>query len=133
MTTKELTTAYITKTDTINIPAQIFANNPNLLVIESIFHDCMKITIYPIESDEIVKITFTGSDLSDNSITDLLSILHNYKIIHTSGLIIKDEEFYYECYLNLSHKTKDLKGSLDKIRNIFKEITIDTIELKIAK
>ena len=138
MNKKELTSAFIRRNkDPGNISCNIsvsdvkaFKDSPNILVIQSVTEGCTRLTIYPMDKDEIVKISLSGSNVSEDAITDLSSILQNYEMIHTSGLLIKAEELYYECYLNISHldsKTKDLKESLDKIRNIFKRITIEKI------
>lgn len=137
MKKKELTTASIRRIDdpgniTCNISVsdvKAFTENPNILIIQSITQGCTRLTIYPVDKDDILKISLSGSNISEQSITDLSNILQNYEMIHTSGLLIKAEELYYECYLNLSEsddKTKDLKSSLDTIRLSYK---IKKIEL----
>jgi len=139
MSRKDLTTAYIQRNKdpgdiTCNISVsevKSFKDNPNILVIQSVTESCTRLTIYPIERDEIVKISLSGSNISDKSITDFSNILQNYEILHSSGLLIKAEELYYECYLKLSlsdNKIKDLKTSLDEFSKIFKAITIEKIE-----
>ncbi|MFX1503726.1 MAG: hypothetical protein ACFFDH_22385, partial [Promethearchaeota archaeon] len=58
-----------------------------------------------------------------------------YQLIHTTGVILIEKKLFYECYLNLSlndTKTKELNVSLNKIKNIFKEIKIEEIGLKKA-
>jgi len=113
-----------------------FQQKPYLLIIQSIIENCTRITIYPLDKKSIIKIILNGSDISDEIISDLSQLLQNYEIIHTSGLLIKGRDLFYECYLNQeldSPKTKDLKTSLDKIRNIFKEVRIEQIELKQTK
>jgi len=60
----------------------------------------------------------------------------NYEIIHSSGLLIKKMKIFYECYLNMNqtdNEYKDLKGSLNKIRNIPLEVKIEEISLKSVK
>ena len=83
--------------------------------------------------ERVIKISLSGSNISDDEIAELSKLLHDYEILHTSGLLLKEKELFYECYLNLSFsdtKSKDLKTSLDKIRNIFKEIKIAEISIK---
>ena len=60
-------------------------------------------------------------------------ILQNYQIIHTSGVLIIENQFYYESYLNLNLNEVEAMGlndSLNKIKNIFKQIKIEEIGLK---
>ncbi|MHA1758049.1 MAG: hypothetical protein ACTSVV_14850, partial [Promethearchaeota archaeon] len=69
----------------------------------------------------------------DFMIEELSNILKKYEIIHTSGLLVKKKELNYECYLDLDFsnpKSKDLKSSLNKLKNILKEIIIEEISLK---
>ena len=93
-------------------------------------------TIYPIKKEKIIKISLFGQNVSDNTIERLSEIIKNYEIIHSSGLLIKKMKFFYECYLNLNptdNEYKDLKGSLNKIRNIPLEVKIEEISLKSVK
>ena len=79
-----------------------------------------------------MRLSLYGSNISDEAINRLSKILRRYEIIHNSGFLVKQKQFYYECYFNLSLsdvKSKDLKTSLDKIKNIFKEIKIEQVSL----
>lgn len=108
---------------------------PFMLVVKSATEECIRLTIYPIEKEKIIKMLFTGIEVTENFIEILSKILEEIKIIHTSGLLKKGESFNYECYLNLNKsdiKYKDLIASIAKIRYIFKEIIIDEIGLKKA-
>ena len=118
----------------ISIPKTIeMQNYPFLLIIQSTTEDHIRLTIYPIAREKIVKLFLAGQDISNEGIEILSKIIKKYEIIHSSGLLKKKKDFLYECYLNLSlsdAKSKDLKTSLDKIKNIFKEIKIEEIGLK---
>ncbi|MHA1150273.1 MAG: hypothetical protein ACTSR8_18760 [Promethearchaeota archaeon] len=106
---------------------------PYFLIIQSSASNCTRLTIYPIKNEKILKLNISGADVSDSSIEQLSNILKKYDVIHTSGLLIKQKQLNYECYLNLSFsdiKYKDLKTSLNKIRNIFKHVIIEEIGLK---
>lgn len=140
MRNKYLTKAYIQrKVDAddskislkISIPSTLgLKNYPFLLIIQSTTKDHAKLTIYPIFRKKIIKLSLFGQDISDEVINILSQILKKYEIIHSSGLLMKKKQLFYECYLNLSLtdvKSKDLKASLDKIKNIFKEIKIEEI------
>ncbi len=144
MKESELTKAYIRKnSNPANVKLKLslsnfeeFKKNTYILVVQSITKGCTRLNIYPVSRKKIIKIKLIGSNINDKKIADLSKIFQNYEIIHTSGLLLKAKELYYECYLNLNmsdNKTKDLKISLNKIRNIFKEIKIEEIGLKKSK
>ena len=143
MNGKSLTEAIIRKkkkTSNFNLKISLAglgeSKEPYLLIIQSTASKCTRLTIYPTSKKKILKISITGSEISESSIEELSSILKDFKLIHTSGLLIKDKELNYECYLNLSLsdlKTKNLKSSLNNIRNRFKEIKIEEIGLRKSK
>ncbi len=136
-----LTDSYIqTNIDSLNVTLNIslsevkeLKNSQYLLIIQSSTQKCVKTIIYPLNKEKIIKISLSGKNVSDEVLEDLSKLLQNYEIIHTSGLLVKRKHIFYECYLNLrltDSKSKDLKVSLDKIRNIFKEIKIVEIGIK---
>ncbi|MFX1366606.1 MAG: hypothetical protein ACFFCE_00085 [Promethearchaeota archaeon] len=111
-------------------------NYPYLLIIQSTIENSIKLSIYPLNKEKILKITFSGFDFSNKNINDISKILQKYQLIHTTGVLLIEKKLFYECYLNLSlndTKTKELNVSLNKIKNIFKEIKIEEIGLKKAK
>jgi len=108
-------------------------DEPYLLVVKSATNECIRLTIYPIKTERIVKISLSGTDTTKNFLEILSKILQDFKVLHSSGLFQKVEHFHYECYLNLNKsdvKYKDLIASIDKIRYMFKEIKIEEIGLK---
>ncbi len=110
--------------------------NPFLLIVQSTIENSIKLSIYPLKKEKILKVTFSGFDFSNEIFDDISKIFQNFQVIHTSGAMIIKKQLFYECYLNLSLdeiKVKDLKASLDKIKNIFKEIKIEEIGLKKSK
>ncbi len=143
MNDKKLTSAYLKSRDLngdnlLNLNISIsdkfgVRDYPYVLIIQSITKKRTRLTIYPTKKDRLLKISLFGQNISNDVISILSKILKNYKIIHTSGLLVKQKQLFYECYLNLNLsdvKSKDLKTSLDKIRNIFKEVRIEEITLK---
>jgi len=111
-------------------------NYPFLLIVESTIENSIKVSIYPLKKEKIIKITFSGFSFSKDLIDEISGILQDFQVIHTSGVLLIKKRLFYECYLNLSlaePKVMDLKASLDKIKNIFKEIKIDEIALKKSK
>ncbi len=138
MADKDLTKAYITSTEKISSyelskelgEINSFKESNKLLIIQSTSEKCIRITIYPLRNEAIIKLILMGSNISDESIERLSNILQNYEIIHTSGLFIKGKELFYECYLNQelkSEKTDNLKLSLDRFKKVFKTIRIEEI------
>ncbi|TFG13948.1 MAG: hypothetical protein EU535_04085 [Promethearchaeota archaeon] len=143
MTNLYLTNAYIQKKANENdsnihlnivIPKIMdLQDSPYLLIIQSTTENNSRITIYPIMNEKIIKLNLIGQDVSNEMVEILSNTLKKYEIIHSSGILKKRKDFFYECYLNFNlsdAKSKDLKTSLDKIKNIFKEIKIEEIGLK---
>lgn len=108
---------------------------PYLLVVQSIQENFVRLTIYPVKIKNLIKVSLCGLKISNeaNIYLSLAKTLQDFEMIHTSGLLIKGNKLYYECYLNLSLsdvKTRVLKAALNKIKNIFKDIRIEEIGLK---
>ena len=71
--------------------------------------------------------------IEDKIFTKTQGYVQNYQVIHTSGFLLIEKQLYYECYLNLNldeTKAMGLDASLNKIKNIFKQIKIEEIGLK---
>lgn len=103
---------------------------PFLLIIHSTIENSIKISIYPLKKDKIIKVTFSSMDFSEEIYELITKILQNFQVIHTSGVLLIGKQLYYECYLNLSlaeKKVVKLKNSLDQVKNIFKKIKIEEI------
>lgn len=105
---------------------------PYLLIIQSTIENSIKISIYPLKKDKIIKVTFSSIDFSEEIYELITKILQNFQVIHTSGVLLIGKQLYYECYLNLSFdetKVMNLKNSLDRVKNVFKKINIEEIGL----
>ncbi|MFX1313377.1 MAG: hypothetical protein ACFFHD_12295 [Promethearchaeota archaeon] len=104
-----------------------------LLLIHSFTEESLRLTIYPINKQKIVKVTLFGDNSPNKIFKKITKILQNFQVIHTSGFLKIEKQLFFECYLNLNlseEKSKNLKASLDKIKSIFKEIKIEEIRLK---
>jgi len=111
-------------------------NHPFLLIIQSNIENSIKLSIYPIKKEKIIKLTFAGFSFSSDIFDVISKILQNIEVIHTSGVLLIAKQLFYELYLNLSlaeTKAMELKASLEKIKNIFKEIKIEEIALEKSK
>ncbi|MFX1315891.1 MAG: hypothetical protein ACFE9T_08515 [Promethearchaeota archaeon] len=144
MNNTNLTTAYIKRIRdisdiSINLSLLDIKNIDTcsfLLIVQSHFEKFAKLTIYPINKEKIIKLSLSGLNVSNEIFEVLSKILHKFQIIHTSGLLLKEKQLLYECYLNLNFsekKSEDLKTSIDKIKNRFKEIKLEEISLKTIK
>lgn len=105
----------------------------NLLIIQSSIENSIKLSIYPIKKEKVIKISLYGLKLSKKILKEISKILQKFQVIHTSGFLKIKKHIYYECYLNLSisdSKNKSLKNSLDKIKNTFKEIKIEEVGVR---
>ena len=106
---------------------------PFLLIIQSTIENSIKISIYPLKKERILKVTFSSINFSNDTFDRISKILQNYQVIHTSGILLIRNQLYYECYLNLNlseAKAMELENSLDNIKNIFKDIIIEEIGLQ---
>jgi len=107
-------------------------NSPYLLIIQSNTENYVKLTIYPIQHQKIIKLTLKGLNILYKDIEILSKRLQKYNIIHTTGLVSKSKNVIYECYLDLRKidtKYNELEKSLEKIKSIFKDIKIEELSL----
>ena len=107
-------------------------NSPFLLIIQSNTENYVKLTIYPIKHQRIIKLTLKGVNILYKDIEILSNRLQKYNIIHTTGLVSKSKNVIYECYLDLRKidtKYSELEKSLEKIKSIFKDIKIEELSL----
>ncbi|MFW9973129.1 MAG: hypothetical protein ACFFDF_23300 [Candidatus Odinarchaeota archaeon] len=107
-------------------------DNPFLLIVQSTIENSIKVSIYPLKKDKIIKLIFSTFTFSNEIFDRITDVLQNFQVIHTSGVLLIEKQVYYECYLNLSldeAKSMGLNGSLNKIKNIFTQIKIEEIEL----
>ncbi|MFX0024851.1 MAG: hypothetical protein ACFE8M_00430 [Candidatus Hermodarchaeota archaeon] len=105
---------------------------PYLLIIKSNTEKYVKLTIYPIQYQKIIKLTLKGVNILYKDIEILSKRLQKYNIIHTTGLVSKSKNVIYECYLDLRKidiKYNELEKSLEKIKSIFKDIKIEELSL----
>jgi hypothetical protein len=110
-----------------------------LLIVQSFIENSIKLAIYPINKDKVIKVSLCSLKLSKKILKEISKILQKFQVIHTSGFLKIKKQLLYECYLNLrfsEKKSEDLKASLQKIKNIFKKVKIEEIGLykrKISK
>ena len=107
--------ADITKTKLSNSLFELknIKDYPFFLIIQSTIENVLKLSIYPIKKETIIKITFYGFNLSSNFFDEISKILQKFQVIHVSGVFMIAKNYIYECYLdpNMSEiKAKDLNN-----------------------
>jgi hypothetical protein len=119
----------------INFPKNdSFQKKQYILVIQANTKDFSRYVIYPINVNKILKIKFSSVKEFVRDLDFLYSLFKDFKIIHNSGLSVRDDIFIVELYLKLrfsDSKYKDLKISLDKIKSKHIDIDIEEISLNI--
>lgn len=106
-----------------------------LLIIQSSIENSIKLAIYPTNKEKIIKVSISGLKLSKKNLKEISKILQKFQVIHTSGILKIRKQLFYECYLNLNLSEKrsgDLKTSLNKNKNMFKQVKIEEIGLKLS-
>ena len=138
MTEKKLTIGYIEKYDgSLRLDLsknKLFQKDQYILIIQANTKDFSRLMIYPINVNKILKITLSSFKEFVENLDIIFSFLKNFNIIHNSGLTLRDDIFIVELYLKLrfsDSKYKDLKTSLDKIKNKHIDIDIEEISLNV--
>jgi hypothetical protein len=104
-----------------------------ILVIQSLSLKCMKLSIYPLQDKNVIKVILYQKEslrddksISEAEIARIINELNKVKIIHTSGLLMKKGKPIFEAYLNIN---------LSKIHNsIIQNVDqfINSLNLKIS-
>ena len=140
MEKSNITNAYIQQIDeftyaNLKIPIASFKSLNDckyLLIVQSFIENSIKLAIYPVNKEKIIKVSLCSLKLSKKSLKEISKILQKFQVIHTSGFLKIENQLLYECYLNLrfsEKKSEDLKTLLEKIKNIFKKVKIEEIGL----
>ncbi|MFW9896779.1 MAG: hypothetical protein ACFFD7_13320 [Candidatus Thorarchaeota archaeon] len=135
-----LTNAYIQQINeltkaNLKIPIKLFKGlieGEYLLIVQSYIENSIKLAIYPINKDKVIKISLCSLKLSKKILKEISKILQKFQVIHTSGFLKIENQLIYECYLDLrfsDKKSVDLQNSLDKIKTTFGKINIEEIGL----
>src|SRR6056297_1477988 len=86
--------------------------------------DILKLSIYPIKSNEIQKILIHLEEFSPDLIKGISDILQKLDLgdhtIHTTGLCFSGENCYYETYIDVSEFEE--KITTEKVMNEFDKI-----------
>jgi hypothetical protein len=107
-----------------------------VLAIQSLSSKCMKLSLYPLKDKKVSKLilygkntSYSDEDISEADISHLIKLLNEFKIIHTSGLLMKKGRPLFECYLNIN--LSDTDNSI--IQNITQFVNTLNLKLNIEK
>ena len=140
MENSNITNAYIQQINeftyaNLKIPIALFKSLNDceyLLIVQSFIENSIKLAIYPINKEKVIKVSLCSLKLSKKILKEISKILQKFQVIHTSGFLKIENQLLYECYLNLrfsEKKSKDLKNSLKKTESIFTKVKIEEIGL----
>ena len=135
---KNITKGFIKKIDDnsflgLQIPLKNLEKHENILIIMLEAENFTKITMYPINSEKVLKLSLRDFKIIQEDLDNFSKKLQSYPIIHSSGLINIGPNSAFECYINLSledEKYQDLKILLDKNKNKFKDIKIEELSFE---
>jgi len=103
------------------------------LIIKSLTTKSIRITIYPLENRDVLKLTIKDPNNNENMFLKISEFLRKYNVIHTSGLIEVDKNLLFECYLNEGLDTpelNDLKVFLANIKSSNTSLNFEKIKFK---
>jgi len=97
-------------------------NSPYYLLIYSTNSKFTKITVYPVNTVPVIKYFIRGSQITEDTINEILSILRPIHpiILHTSGIVFTDKRYEYEIYFTSSKETNftHFKNKITQIPSI---------------
>lgn len=111
-----------------SLEIQKFQEFKYILIIKSLTDKCIRITLYPLENRNVIKLKIKDSSLNDGIFYELSEFLKYYDVIHTSGLLELEKEFLFECYCKLDLDSPKLNELENFINNIKKSSTFFNIE-----
>lgn len=97
-------------------------NSPYYLLVYSTTSKFTKISVYPVYVHPVIKFNIGGSQITEKTISEILSFLKTIHpiILHTSGIVFTDERYEYEIYFTSSRDTNafSFKNKLTQIPGI---------------
>jgi len=108
--------------------AQRFHSFDYLLIIKSLSKISIRITLYPLKTRNVLKLTINAPNDHDEMFLKISEFLKNYEIIHASGLIEINTNLLLECYIKGRLNTQELNQLDDFLDNIKTSKTFLNIE-----
>ena len=113
--------------------AQRFQSFDYLLIIKSLSKISIRITLYPLKTRNVLKLTINAPNDHDEMFLKISEFLKNYEIIHASGLIEINTNLLLECYIKGRLNTQELNqldDFLDDIKTSKTFLNIEKIKFK---
>ena len=108
----------------VEFPAEFVADIKEKAALTVLHHKDRVVKLFPVASDDIYLLRIEISDLSRNFLKQLNFAFNDAKlsdIIFTTGVCLRGEKCYYECYFvpdQLAVSLKELEESLQKIPGV---------------
>ena len=108
----------------VEFPAEFVADIGDSAALTVLHHKDRVVKLFPVSSDEIYLLRIEISDLSRNFLKQLNFAFNDAKlsdIIFTTGVCLRGEKCYYECYFvpdQLEKTLGELEDSLQKIPGV---------------
>lgn len=108
----------------VEFPAEFVADIKEKAALTVLHHKDRVVKLFPVASDDIYLLRIEISDLSRNFLKQLNFAFNDAKlsdIIFTTGVCLRGEKCYYECYFvpdQLAISLKELEESLQKIPGV---------------
>lgn len=124
---------HLTPGKAVEFPAEFVADIGEKAALSVLHHKDRVLKIFPVASDDIYLLRIEISDLSRNFLKQLNFAFNDAKlsdIIFTTGVCLRGEKCYYECYFvpdQLVVTLKELEDSLKKIPGVSK-VTLRKVE-----
>ena len=97
-------------------------NSPYYLLIYSTNSKFTKISVYPVNTIPVIKYIIGGSQITEETINEILSMLRPIHpiILHTSGIVFTEKRYEYEIYFTSSKETNftHFKNKITQIPSI---------------
>jgi hypothetical protein len=117
----------------VQFPAKFITDIGEKAALSVLHHKDRVLKVFPVASDDIYLLRVEISDLSRNFLKQLNFAFNDAKlsdIIFTTGVCLRGEKCYYECYFvpdQLIITLKELEDSLKKIPGVSK-VTLRQVE-----
>jgi len=97
-------------------------NSPYYLLIYSTNSKFTKISVYPVNTIPVIKYIIGGSQITEETINEILSMLRPIHpiILHTSGIVFTEKRYEYEIYFTSSKEANftHFKNEITQIPSI---------------
>lgn len=125
---KKIKKSLLRKFSLTNYEAQRFQSFNYLLIIKSLTKKSIRITLYPLENRDVLKLTIKAPNDHENMFLKVSEFLKLYEIIHAPGLIEINSNFLLECYIKGRFNTQELNHLYVFLENIKTPNTFLNIE-----